>query len=82
MCHYTCTSNHCHIHAAFITYTPYKFDGAPRTLTWQSSDLVSCNFKGNAHYVVTSKCMCTLGISRYKRRDIQPLQTFLFQRWL
>ena len=38
-----CTSHHCHIYApiaAFVAFTPYKFDGAPRTLTWQSLDLV------------------------------------------
>ena len=28
---------------AFVTFTSYKFDGAPRTLTWQSLDLVQCH---------------------------------------
>ena len=48
MSKYLCTSHHCHIYApitAFITFTPYKFDGAPRTLTWQSLDLVQCHLE-------------------------------------
>ena len=45
-CQSICTSHHCHIYApvtAFVTFTPYKFDDAPRTLTWQSLYLVQCH---------------------------------------
>ena len=48
-CQSICTCHHCHIYApitAFVTFTPYKFHGAPRTLTWQSCDLVRCNLYG------------------------------------
>ena len=48
-CQSICTCHHCHIYApitAFVTFTPYKFHGAPRTLTWQSRDLVRCNLYG------------------------------------
>ena len=43
-----CTNDHCHIYApitAFVTFTPYKFGAAPRTLTWQSLDLVQCHLE-------------------------------------
>ena len=45
-CQSICTSHYCHIYApisAFVTFTPYKFDNAPQTLTWQSLDLVQCH---------------------------------------
>ena len=47
-CQSICTSHHCHIYApitAFVTFTPYKFHGAPRTLTCQSLDLVQCHLQ-------------------------------------
>ena len=45
------TRHHCHIYVpitAFVTFTPYKFDCAPRTLTWQSLDLVQCHLKATS----------------------------------
>ena len=39
-----CQSHHCHIYApitTFVTFTPYKFDAAPRTLT--GNHLIWCN---------------------------------------
>ena len=54
-CQSICTSDPCPIYVpitAFVTFTPYKFDGAPRTLTWQSLDLVQCHLMG--WYVLSS----------------------------
>ena len=48
-CQSICTCHLCHIYApitAFVKFTPYKCDGAPQTLTWQSLDLVQCHLQG------------------------------------
>ena len=33
------------LNKTFPSFLPYKFDGAPRTLTWQSLDLVQCHLE-------------------------------------
>ena len=59
-CQSICTSHHYHIYApitAFVTFTPYKFDGAPRTLTWQLLDFVQRHLHNSCSVLNLGLCV-------------------------
>ena len=49
---------------AFVTFTLYKFHGAPQTLTWQSPDLVQCHLQCWYMWMRSANCL-TMCLTRY-----------------